>query len=407
MATHSALTQFKRHPFAIPVVTFLFLFFMSLVGFVSVSGQDLEPSDSQVVRLSVNGTERVVTTRADTVADLMKRLEVPLREEDYVSPAPDTPITNDNFVVTVRHARQIAIIENGEHRVVLSAKPSPREVAQEAGIKTFPEDKVEPALEPIEPLRALSHGIPSEQILITRAKTANLNLYGTPVTLRTHAKTVGDLLKEKNIVTVEGDTVTPATDTVLNAETQIFVLRVGRQIVSVEEKIPAPVETIDDPTVAFGLTTVREAGSDGKKLTTYEIELQNDKEVARRPIQEVVVTPAAKRIVVKGSKVIVSNPSENVKLGERMAAGRGWTGQEWLCLYQLWQKESRWNHTAHNRNSGAYGIPQALPGSKMGTVGGDWQTNPATQITWGMGYITNRYGTPCKAMAHSRAIGWY
>jgi hypothetical protein len=73
----------------------------------------------------------------------------------------------------------------------------------------------------------------------------------------------------------------------------------------------------------------------------------------------------------------------------------------------LWNKESHWNVYAHNVRSGAYGIPQALPGDKMATAGADWATNPATQITWGLGYIGGRYGTPCGAWGHSQAKGWY
>jgi hypothetical protein len=77
------------------------------------------------------------------------------------------------------------------------------------------------------------------------------------------------------------------------------------------------------------------------------------------------------------------------------------------CLVNLWQKESGWRTTAQNPSSGAYGIPQALPGSKMATAGDDWRTNPATQIKWGLGYIKGRYGTPCGAWGHSQRVGWY
>ncbi len=77
------------------------------------------------------------------------------------------------------------------------------------------------------------------------------------------------------------------------------------------------------------------------------------------------------------------------------------------CLDKLWKKESGWNHRAHNSSSGAYGIPQALPGSKMGSVASDWRSNPATQIKWGLGYIKGRYNTPCNAWSHSQNTGWY
>jgi hypothetical protein len=76
------------------------------------------------------------------------------------------------------------------------------------------------------------------------------------------------------------------------------------------------------------------------------------------------------------------------------------------CLGPLWQEESSWRWNAENA-SGAYGIPQALPGSKMASAGPDWLTNPATQIKWGLGYIQSTYGTPCAAWAHEEADGWY
>ena len=77
------------------------------------------------------------------------------------------------------------------------------------------------------------------------------------------------------------------------------------------------------------------------------------------------------------------------------------------CLVALWSKESGWRVNAYNASSGAYGIPQALPGSKMATAGADWETNAATQIEWGLGYVQGRYGTPCGAWAHSQDVGWY
>lgn len=90
-----------------------------------------------------------------------------------------------------------------------------------------------------------------------------------------------------------------------------------------------------------------------------------------------------------------------------MVLARGWDQSEFECLVALWNRESHWNVYAHNISSGAYGIPQALPGDKMATAGADWQTNPATQITWGLGYIAGRYGTPCGAWEHSERKGWY
>lgn len=95
------------------------------------------------------------------------------------------------------------------------------------------------------------------------------------------------------------------------------------------------------------------------------------------------------------------------ELGQLLLAEAGFGQDQWSCLDSLWTKESGWRVDADNPTSSAYGIPQALPGSKMSSEGGDWETNAVTQIRWGLGYIENRYGTPCSAWAHSQANNWY
>ena len=89
------------------------------------------------------------------------------------------------------------------------------------------------------------------------------------------------------------------------------------------------------------------------------------------------------------------------------SAKRGWGRDQYSCLVKLWDRESRWRVNAYNASSGAYGIPQALPGIKMASAGEDWMTNPETQINWGLGYIAGRYGSPCGALAHSNDYNWY
>ncbi|MDA0635686.1 lytic transglycosylase domain-containing protein [Nonomuraea sp. MCN248] len=101
------------------------------------------------------------------------------------------------------------------------------------------------------------------------------------------------------------------------------------------------------------------------------------------------------------------SPGSNKAVAKEMLSSFGFGADQWGCLERLWHKESGWNERAMNRYSGAYGIPQSLPGTKMASAGADWQTNPATQIKWGLGYIKGRYGTPCGAWGHSQARGWY
>jgi hypothetical protein len=95
------------------------------------------------------------------------------------------------------------------------------------------------------------------------------------------------------------------------------------------------------------------------------------------------------------------------KTGCALMLDAGFKIDQFPCLDKLWKKESGWNYKATNSGSGAFGIPQALPGNKMAKFGDDWQTNPATQIKWGLDYIEGRYDTPCGAWSHSQDTGWY
>jgi len=90
-----------------------------------------------------------------------------------------------------------------------------------------------------------------------------------------------------------------------------------------------------------------------------------------------------------------------------LVTANGWGRDQYSCLVALWTRESNWRWNAFNSSSGAYGIPQSLPGAKMAEMGADWQTNPETQIRWGVNYIKHRYGAPCGAMAHSNKFNWY
>jgi hypothetical protein len=102
---------------------------------------------------------------------------------------------------------------------------------------------------------------------------------------------------------------------------------------------------------------------------------------------------------------VPSGSPQQIAMG--MLGSYGWSSSQFSCLDSLWNQESGWNVYATNPTSGAYGIPQALPGSKMASAGPDWQTDATTQIRWGLSYIQSLYGSPCGAWAHEEADGWY
>jgi hypothetical protein len=110
-----------------------------------------------------------------------------------------------------------------------------------------------------------------------------------------------------------------------------------------------------------------------------------------------------------GAPIVASappDPGTAEAIAYNMLPSFGFSHDQFGCLNNIWTRESGWRYNAENA-SGAYGIPQALPGSKMASAGADWMTDPTTQIRWGLGYIKSTYGTPCDAWAFWQAHGWY
>ncbi|WP_291380332.1 G5 domain-containing protein [Demequina sp.] len=196
------------------------------------------------------------------------------------------------------------------------------------------------------------------------------------------------------------------------AEVSAASVDVEVETVTTENPIANEVIKTSDPGAMAGSQRVVQAGAPGVEVVSYTVTTVNGVEIDRLPGISVLVTPPTDEIVAVGALTIppatAVQKGTNRALGQQMALDLyGWSGDEWACLDELWKRESGWSHTAENRSSGAYGIPQALPGSKMSTSGADWRTNPATQIKWGLGYVKGRYATPCGAWGHFTAKNWY
>lgn len=394
--------RFKQHPFIIPVITLLILVGVALVSIVVFNATTLGPADSRVVHVFVDEQERTLPTRAKTVGELLQKLDITINEGDVVEPSVDTPIYEDDFSVNVYRSREV-VIKDGKRSINAdTASRSPRIIARNAGVVVYPEDNIVPEA----PEDVLEGGF-AEHYRINRATPVTLILYGQLLPVRTQSKTVGELLEEKNIVLSEGDNIKPTATTRLTKSTKVVITRPGQTIVTKEEAIAPPTEYIDDPDMFQGDEELREEGQPGRRVVTYDIQKKAGKEVSRKKLQEIIAFQPVPRIVARGTKVIVTDPSQNVQIGRRLAASRGWGEDQFYCLYQLWSRESGWSTTAGNPSTGAYGIPQALPGSKMASVGADWRFNPSTQISWGLGYVAGRYGNPCGAWSTFQSRGWY
>jgi len=198
-------------------------------------------------------------------------------------------------------------------------------------------------------------------------------------------------------------------------------LKLSNTIVTEKEKLDFTTAATEDVTIAAGREIVKQPGKPGSANVTYQVKFVDGIEISRTEISREVIKEPIEQVVVRGtgeptdiSKALTSAESKTgTKSGNKKYAQLwinqeyGWGDKQFSCLETLWFRESNWNHKATNPTSGAYGIPQSLPGRKMATFGDDWKTNPATQIKWGASYIEDRYDTPCEALDFFYARNWY
>jgi hypothetical protein len=132
---------------------------------------------------------------------------------------------------------------------------------------------------------------------------------------------------------------------------------------------------------------------------------QQVNEFAQQRAKAEQATRYAERVKQLGYDPLTTDPRDIAK--KMMLDEYQWGEDEFTCVDKIWTQESNWQWNAENPTSGAYGIPQSLPASKLASAGDDWKTNPATQIKWGLKYIQDRYGTPCSAWGFKSGHGWY
>ena len=258
---------------------------------------------------------------------------------------------------------------------------------------------------------------------------------------------VSEILKEKHIILSSDEVVSPALEEEITSTNSIIITKKGEEPVQVatisqeeldgnidelvenysniveeiitEEEV-IPFETITKDVSNNGENTVNRVvklGKTGIKEVTYRVKYKNNVIIEKTEISSRVIQEPVNKIVQVQSKVVTSRSATRTAISgsvaeyqayaAQMCNSYGWTQTDYECLVKLWNRESGWNPNAYNASSGAYGIPQAMPGSKMASAGSDYQTNYQTQINWGLGYIKSRYGNPQNAWNHSQASGWY
>jgi uncharacterized protein YabE (DUF348 family) len=392
----------SRHPFAVPFITFSALVVLTGgIYFLARGTHNLPPvHDSKIVIISHDHQKQVVPSKEKTVGALLKKLNITLDQGDVVEPAPSTPIDQDEFRINIYRAVPVEIVDGTNRTFTFSASTTPRAIAQQAGTNLYPEDiaSTNPAQ------NFIKDGVVGEQVIVDRATPVTVNLYGTPVVLRTHAKTVAGLMHEKGIKLIKDDKVEPAPTTLLSATPQVTFMRTGTRVFSETQDIAMPVQRIDDPNLAYGTSAVRQQGTPGQQVITYQVSLVNNVETGRTVIQSVVAKQPVTQIEVIGSSL------SGIK-GDMALAGIAPGDYEYVDY--IVGHESGWcptkaqgqyggcpPYSGYVPSGGGYGLCQSTPGSKMASAGDDWATNPITQLRWCSGYAIGRYGSWGAAYNH-------
>ena len=393
------VTHYFRNTMVIAGLLSVFLVSALLMSQALAAGeQPARAADETLVTIHDRNTERTIVTKSRTVREVLKAAAIDIDEgHDVVEPSLDTTIETQKCSINVYRARPITIVDGGRRLHITTAEQTPALISQAAGVELYQEDKV--AFEAAENTLVDGAGVAMK---ITRAKVMQLILYGKLTIIRTHAETVGEVLKEKNITLGVDDALSVSRDTPISDMMKVELWRNGKQTVAVEEEVAFETEKVEDANREASYKEVKQAGVKGKRTVTYEVDMQNGVEVARREIANVVTEQPKKQIEIVGSKPATMPYTGGGSKDQWLAASNiprdQWGYADWLV-----KKESGWNPNAVNRSNGACGLAQALPCGKVGSNPHD----PVVSLNWMHNYVMGRYGSWAKAVAHSQAKGWY
>jgi uncharacterized protein YabE (DUF348 family) len=299
-----SLTQ--KYPFrrqVISLLSFLLVFFFGAILTSSVQAATTQPkpvvrAGEHLVTIHDNGKDKGILTKASTLREAFKASGIRIDPNDLVEPSLDEELVATNYEVNIYRARPITIVDGSVRTKVMSAYQTPQQITEHAGIILHDED--------ITDTNATSD-IVSEgtgiQMTIKRATPVNFVLYGKKIQAYTQEKTVGDMLKKKDVTLGKDDTLSVALNTPITAGMTIELWRNGKQTVTEDQDIAFETEKVQDADHEVGYKEVKTPGENGKKSVTYEIEMKNGVEVGRKEIQSVVTKEAKKQVEIVGTKM--------------------------------------------------------------------------------------------------------
>ena len=273
----------------------------------------------KLVTIYDRGAEKTIVTKARTIREALKLAKFSIDErQDVVEPSLDSEMVAEKYNINIFRARPITIVDGNKRLKVTTAEQTPALIAKVAGIEVFEEDKTT-----LSNSDNMAVDGANMVMKIDRASMVNFVLYGKESVIRTHAKTVGELLKEKNIDPKKDDTLSVDRSAKIIPGMKIELWRNGKQTITAEEDVKFEVEKVQDANRDSGYREIKQVGENGKKNVTYEIEMKNGVEVSRREIASVVTKEPKKQIEIVGTK---SSTSFSGSFSEALARLRSCEG---------------------------------------------------------------------------------
>ena len=336
----------------------------------------------KLVTIYDRGAEKTIITKARTIREALKLAKFSIDErQDVVEPSLDSEMVAEKYNINIFRARPITIVDGDKRLKVTTAEQTPALIAKAAGIEVFEEDKIT-----LSNSDNMAVDGANMVMKIDRASMVNFVLYGKESVIRTHAKTVGELLKEKNIDPKKDDTLSVDRSAKIISGMKIELWRNGKQTITAEEDVKFEVEKVQDANRDSGYREVKQAGENGKKNVTYEVEMKNGVEVSRKEIASVVTKEPKKQIEIVGTK---SSTSFSGSFSEALARLRSCegsytsnTGNGYYGAYQF-DKRTWGNYGGYELASDA---PAAVQDEKAWQTykARGWQPWPTCKVKMGL-----------------------
>ena len=351
----------------------------------------------RLISVHDRGKETVFLSQADTLADAFKEAGIEVDSHDAVEPGIDERLVASDYQVNIYRARPVTVIDGATRLKVMTPYQTAEQIIADVGIELYPEDVT--SLTRSTDIVTDGAGL---KLNIDRATSLVLDLYGKKTEVRTQATTVGEMLKEKGITLTENDRSSLDASTPITSGLEVRIWREGKHTISADEPVAFGTEKIKDADREAGYKAIQTAGVNGQRSVTYEVTIINGVEVSRTEIASIVTTQPQTQVEIIGSKP------------KTLAYTGGGSKTDWLAASNIpkesWGyadfmvgKESGWNPNALNKSSGACGLAQALPCSK---VPGN-PMNPVDSLNWMNGYVNGRYGGWEGAYNFWQAKHWY